>query len=696
MPTSNEVNIRINVDRTDLEATGEEVEELAQNTESKFAGLGAALGVAGAAAGGLFLAGFAKNMELGDATAKLEAQFAVTSEEAKTYGEQAASLYAAGWGENIEEVTLAFGTVSQAMKDVSADSKGTTDEMVQQALTLSKVYGYDVNESIAVVAKMVKNGLAADATEAYDTIAAGARNGIDVNGDLLETLGEYSPQFAKLGLSSQDFLDIMSAGMKAGVRDTDTLADAFKEFSIRSIDGSKLTSEAYSSMSAELGLTQDELREKITEGNDAFAEMGISAEDMQRRIAAGGESARTATIEVLQALASMDDEVKQNDLGTALFGTQWEDTLRTAIDGVAEFEGAAEDASGSLAKAGEVIQESFGEKVERQKRSFEEFTMSLANLPGPLADASASVAAFGGPVMGMVSQLSSLVLLISLTGSGAKIAAAATKAWAVVQGAFNAVLALNPIVLVVIAIAALVAALVLAYKKVDWFREGVDGAMKWVANAFNAAQAKASAALKRIQSAVSTAISFIRRNWMTILGILTLPIGGAVLLIIRYWDRISSTARSMVTKIKSAVSGLPSHMASVGSRMLSSMASAIRNGASRISGAMSDVVSNAVNAAKAKLPGFAHGGIVGAMGGGPRSGLTLVGEHGPELAFLAPGTMVKSNPDTMRMLSNAAGSGGTTSLTIDSSGSRFDELLLEILRKSVRARGGNVQVVLGA
>lgn len=668
---ANEVNIRINVDRSDLEATSDEVDELAENTESKFSGIGAALGVAGAAAGGMFVAGFAKNMELQDAVVKLQSQFNISSEQAEAYGEQAASLYADGWGESLEEVTLAFGTVSKAMADVSADSKGTTDEMTQQALTLSKVYGYDVNESIAVVAKMVKNGLAPNATEAFDAIAASARNGIDVNGDLLETLGEYSPQFAKLGLDSQDFVDIMSSGMAAGVRDTDVLADAFKEFSLVAIDGSKSTSEAY-------------------------AAMGLSADDMQQRIAAGGESARTATIEVLQTLAGMEDKVKQNDIGSALFGPTWEDTLRTAIDDVAAFEGTAGDTAGALAEAGDLIQESFGEKVERQKRAFEGFTMALADLPGPLADASASVAAFGAPVMGMISQLSSLVLLISLTGSGTKIAAAATKAWAVVQGAFNAVLALNPIVLVVIAIAALVAAIVIAYKRVDWFREGVQSAMAWVGNAFNAAKNKAVAALNQIRAGVSTALNFIRRNWMTILGILTLPIGGAVLIIIRYWDRISSTARSMVTRIRSAVSGLPSYMSSIGSRMLSSMASAIRNGASRISGAMSDVVSNAVNAAKAKLPGFAHGGIIGAMGGGPRSGLTLVGEHGPELAFLAPGTMVKSNPDTMRMLNNAAGSGGTASLTIDSSGSRFDELLLEILRKSVRARGGNAQVVLGA
>jgi hypothetical protein len=58
-----------------------------------------------------------------------------------------------------------------------------------------------------------------------------------------------------------------------------------------------------------------------------------------------------------------------------------------------------------------------------------------------------------------------------------KAVAMASKAWAAVQGVLNAALTANPIGLVVMAVAGLVAAFVIAYKKVDWFREKVDGAM---------------------------------------------------------------------------------------------------------------------------------------------------------------------------------------------------------------------------
>jgi hypothetical protein len=52
-----------------------------------------------------------------------------------------------------------------------------------------------------------------------------------------------------------------------------------------------------------------------------------------------------------------------------------------------------------------------------------------------------------------------------------------------VQAAFNAVLALNPITLIVIGIIALVAALVIAYKKFEGFRNIVDSVFKVIGNA---------------------------------------------------------------------------------------------------------------------------------------------------------------------------------------------------------------------
>lgn len=87
------------------------------------------------------------------------------------------------------------------------------------------------------------------------------------------------------------------------------------------------------------------------------------------------------------------------------------------------------------------------------------------------------VSGFGKAIIMVVnfSKYLSLLRIALLINIGMqKAAAAATKAWAVVQAAFNAVMAMNPIVLVVLAVAALVAAVIIAYEKVGWFRDAVN------------------------------------------------------------------------------------------------------------------------------------------------------------------------------------------------------------------------------
>jgi hypothetical protein len=95
--------------------------------------------------------------------------------------------------------------------------------------------------------------------------------------------------------------------------------------------------------------------------------------------------------------------------------------------------------------------------------------------------------------------------------------------------------------------------------------------------------------------------------------------------------------------------------------------------------------------------GDAHGGIIGgAATGGIRNDLTWVGENGPELVRLPPGAFVHSNPDSQRMAAGIGGGGPLQlHLTIDTAGRPIEEPLLELIRNSIRVKGGNVQTVLG-
>jgi phage-related protein len=81
---------------------------------------------------------------------------------------------------------------------------------------------------------------------------------------------------------------------------------------------------------------------------------------------------------------------------------------------------------------------------------------------------------------GVIGGIAAAVLIVN----GAMAAyGAITTAVTAVQTAFNFVMAMNPVTLVIIAVVALVAALVIAYKKFDGFRNLVDGVFKFLKTA---------------------------------------------------------------------------------------------------------------------------------------------------------------------------------------------------------------------
>lgn len=97
---------------------------------------------------------------------------------------------------------------------------------------------------------------------------------------------------------------------------------------------------------------------------------------------------------------------------------------------------------------------------------------------------------------------------------GVKAVSAVTKAWSAVQAAFNAVMSANPIMLAVIAIAALVAGAVIAYKKVDWFRDAVDKVWKVLKDNVWPVLQNVAAFLKDV---FATAISTVADVWSNVL-----------------------------------------------------------------------------------------------------------------------------------------------------------------------------------
>lgn len=178
-------------------------------------------------------------------------------------------------------------------------------------------------------------------------------------------------------------------------------------------------------------------------------------------------------------------------------------------------------------------------------------------------------------VLAVGAAIGSYVAVVATFTLVTKTITAVTKGWAIAQGILNAVMAMNPIGLVVLAIVALVGAFIIAYRRSDKFREIVDavfGGLKkfggWVASTFVGFIHKAAAAFHWITDKAGDVLGWLRSNWKTALFVLlTGPFGLAVILIRKHWDKITEKAAGaksfIVDKFNSLVgfmTGLPSRM----------------------------------------------------------------------------------------------------------------------------------------
>lgn len=313
----------------------------------------------GAVAGALAAAGItAKVMEIAGAVYELAGSFSeaektivgatgATGRELDELMSNSLDVYADSSAENLNEVAASMMNVKTAT-GLTGDA---LEEATDAALVLNNVLGYEVSESSRTAGALMKN-FGVSAQEAYNLIAIGAQNGADKNGDLLDVLNEYSAQYSALGLSAEEFVSSLVDGAEAGVFSVDKVGDAVKEFNIRAKDGSDTTAEA-------------------------FELLGMNADMMSEKFAAGGDTARTAFFEVVNALESMDDPMAKNAAAVGLFGTQYEDLEATVLPVLSGIEGGTldmYDAVGTLAEgaqsmgdewqaAGNSIKAAFGSAI---------------------------------------------------------------------------------------------------------------------------------------------------------------------------------------------------------------------------------------------------------------------------------------------------------------------------------------------
>jgi len=342
-------NTSLEAQRNGLNDVGDSAEKNGSKIEGikkKISELGSTAMLAGIAAiGAAFTASFGIGIKMSDDLTRalngVQAAAGITDTGMGEMKKTLTEIYNDNFGESFTEIGESMTLVSQQTGLTGDALKRTTEN----ALLLKDTFQLEVQDSLLGANQLMKQ-FGTDAETSYNLIAQGAQNGLNANGDLIDTINEYTPTFKAQGFSAEEMFNMLGNASKSGVRNIDLAADAIKEFGIRSKDGS-------------------------TASADGFKAVGLNAGAMTKEFAKGGDTAKVAFDKTVKALLAMKDPVKQNAAGVALFGTQFEDMGIKGITALVNTNGSIKTTTDSLKKINDVKYNTLGEAIEGIKRSFE-------------------------------------------------------------------------------------------------------------------------------------------------------------------------------------------------------------------------------------------------------------------------------------------------------------------------------------
>lgn len=317
-------NLENKSNKTDLSKVKKEMDEVKSSADNLKSAVGDALKEAGTAAtaiGGAVTGAIVSANGEQKALNSLQAQAGLTAEEMTKYKDVLEDVYKGNFGESQEEVANVLALIKQTTNETNPSK---LKDMTENLFTLRDAYDYDFVETLRA-ANMLMEQFGVTGDEAFNLIAQGSQKGLNKNGDLLDTINEYSVHYKQLGYDANEFFNSLENGSSAGTFSVDKLGDAMKEFGIRSKDTASSTTEGFEL----IGLNADKMREKFSKG---------------------GDSAKSATSEVLKALFRLDDKVKQNQAGVDLFGTMWEDLGIDGVKALMKVNGSADKTKNAMKK----------------------------------------------------------------------------------------------------------------------------------------------------------------------------------------------------------------------------------------------------------------------------------------------------------------------------------------------------------
>ena len=434
---------------------------------------------------------------------------------------------------SFEDIGGAVASVKTSIGGIGELSEAEFDRATKNALNFSKAYEIDTDRVTQVVGQMMKTGLVGDANEAFDLLTAAAQKvPAAVREDVIDAVDEYGPFFAQLGIKGSDAMGMLVAASEKGMFGIDKTGDALKEFTIRATDMSSTTAGAYKTLGLDTQqMTKDllaggdqgaaafqkivgglnNMKDPVAQSQAALALFGTPLEDLSTedipKFIASLSGAQGALGDTEGAAERMGDNLNGGIAGKLqTFGNKvmvWLEPLATGFlsglgtvfDEIAG--GITAFTSAWVANDGDVTSSGFPGFMEQvaywARQAFDVFQANVLPILHKFGDyiittVIPAVRDFGNWVVQNKDWLLALGITVGTLVVGMQLWIGAIQAWktittvaTTIQMAFNAVMAANPIGLIVIGIAALVAGLV-------WFFTQTELGQQIVQNVWGAIQ----------------------------------------------------------------------------------------------------------------------------------------------------------------------------------------------------------------
>lgn len=498
--TANEAERDVGQMAQGVRDAGNNIKTAGQNMMGVTAGLGAVAGAAG------FVA-----IEFDNMSAKIRNSVNGTEQELSGLEDAAKSVWREGFGESMEDVTNSIIQVKNNMHGLTGEE---IEQATKSAMVLGQTFDADVNEVTRAGSNLMTN-FGATSDEVWNTMAAGAKAGMNFSNEMFDNLSEYSADFARAGFSMEDMFNALIKGAQSGTYNLDGLNDVVREFGIQGSENVEGFAEGIGRLSPE---TQ-KIYDAFTKGKATMKDvMNASIADLQK----------------------MDDQVAVNQIGTSLFGAKWGDLGSEAILSMGGITDQLGNVDGKMNEMIETQEQTFGQRFQGMLRTAQEALLPLGNilldmaseyLP-PLIEKVTAVADWFSNlssgtqnlIVGIglfVAALAPLLTVIGMVvGALANLVAPVMTVfswfkklqglWMVVQ---TTVLALGSSLAIPIAIiAALVAAGILLWKNWDTVKEKAGQLKDWTVNKFNELKTGTSNAIESAKKAVSDKFNQLKTN----------------------------------------------------------------------------------------------------------------------------------------------------------------------------------------